>query len=311
MSYWDEPIMKNLLDDFKVELEFARLNFSKYFQQDEACILYHYTRDESLINILRSKSLWVTNIEYLNDKSEFTYGINLVNRIIENKLYDTQYKIRLKSMIDKFSKRIGSFYIFSLTKNYENLLLWTNYAGTDGLSIGIDYSRMSFFLKDLSFDDSEEFIKSNFDVYDGNVIYSLQEQEKIINESLDRIYSIYEKYQNVSNTEQFQLIDSSIFYEIIHFITLFKDKCFSPEEEYRFVFEKGENIHTKYRKNNGMNLPYISLDFNGSKDDINEIPILEIGLGPKNNMSNDEINSIVNMCSYQNVAFYKSRIPIR
>lgn len=40
--------------------------------------LYHYTSQRGLLGILESKKLWMTNILYLNDSSEFIYTWELV-----------------------------------------------------------------------------------------------------------------------------------------------------------------------------------------------------------------------------------------
>ena len=40
-------------------------------------ILYHYTSLEGLLGIIESKSIWATNVLYLNDASELNYSINL------------------------------------------------------------------------------------------------------------------------------------------------------------------------------------------------------------------------------------------
>ncbi len=41
--------------------------------------LYHYTSQEGLLGILKNKNLWMTNVLYLNDSSEFSYVDNLIN----------------------------------------------------------------------------------------------------------------------------------------------------------------------------------------------------------------------------------------
>jgi len=56
--------------------------------------LYHYTSQNGLLGILgiNSKpskpSLWMTNIFYLNDSSEFTYTINLVKQDLKKRKED-------------------------------------------------------------------------------------------------------------------------------------------------------------------------------------------------------------------------------
>ena len=40
--------------------------------------IYSYTSQKGLLGILQSKKLWMTNILYLNDSSEFTHTLDLV-----------------------------------------------------------------------------------------------------------------------------------------------------------------------------------------------------------------------------------------
>jgi hypothetical protein len=45
-------------------------------------LLWHYTTPEGLTGIIESNSLWATDVFYLNDLTEFMYGINIARRII-------------------------------------------------------------------------------------------------------------------------------------------------------------------------------------------------------------------------------------
>src|SRR5260370_6861358 len=40
-------------------------------------ILYHYTAQDGLLGIIKSRCLWTTNIFYLNDSTEFNYALEL------------------------------------------------------------------------------------------------------------------------------------------------------------------------------------------------------------------------------------------
>ena len=41
-------------------------------------VLYHYTSADGLIGILSSKSIWLTDLRYMNDLSELQYSKALV-----------------------------------------------------------------------------------------------------------------------------------------------------------------------------------------------------------------------------------------
>ncbi len=48
--------------------------------------LYHYTTQDGLRGIIKSRSLWFTNIFYINDASEFNYIFKLVQEELNLKV---------------------------------------------------------------------------------------------------------------------------------------------------------------------------------------------------------------------------------
>ena len=48
-------------------------------------LLYHYTTAEGLFGISKKKEMWLTNVNYLNDKSECIHAFELCEEILEVK----------------------------------------------------------------------------------------------------------------------------------------------------------------------------------------------------------------------------------
>src|ERR1035437_8040735 len=61
--------------------------------------LYHYTSQKGLFGILQTNKLWMTNILYLNDSSEFTHTLDLVKSELENRKV-TLPKRRLRGLLN-------------------------------------------------------------------------------------------------------------------------------------------------------------------------------------------------------------------
>ena len=51
-------------------------------------ILYKYMSQKSFLNIIESKSIWATDIFYLNDAAEYHHAVGLLKSEIENKSKD-------------------------------------------------------------------------------------------------------------------------------------------------------------------------------------------------------------------------------
>jgi hypothetical protein len=47
----------------------------------ESRVLYHYTTAEGLLGILAEQTIWATNFRYLNDSTEFLYGLSIVRAL--------------------------------------------------------------------------------------------------------------------------------------------------------------------------------------------------------------------------------------
>jgi hypothetical protein len=48
--------------------------------------IYHYTSNDGLLGITRTKTLWASKLHYLNDSTEFAYAIELVRSALKNRL---------------------------------------------------------------------------------------------------------------------------------------------------------------------------------------------------------------------------------
>ena len=46
-------------------------------------VLYHYTNQHGLLGILKSKVIWASHTQYLNDSDEFRHAIKLVRKELE------------------------------------------------------------------------------------------------------------------------------------------------------------------------------------------------------------------------------------
>jgi len=73
-------------------------------------VLYHYTSADGLIGILTSKSIWLTDLRYMNDLSELQYA----NQLIEKRLALRQESPQLSEIQREFVARCsGSLIRFS------------------------------------------------------------------------------------------------------------------------------------------------------------------------------------------------------
>lgn len=115
----------------------------KHLEQEPPEILYHYTSLSSFMAIVKSKSLYATDIFYLNDLLEYRHARKLIaNRIQERSSNpaETCDKAALKWYFELLSEdRTEPIYVASLSEKADDLSQWRGYVPSgQGVCIGFD-----------------------------------------------------------------------------------------------------------------------------------------------------------------------------
>lgn len=114
-------------------------------------VVYHYTDQKGLLGIIRGKSIWATDIRYLNDAAEFDHAIGLALKLMPpaKELYQNEDRPLLEKLQDDLAsmpKLTFAFYgifVCSFSAERDQLSQWRAYcpAGT-GFSIGFDFAKL-------------------------------------------------------------------------------------------------------------------------------------------------------------------------
>ncbi len=278
--------------------------------------LYHYTSGQGLKSIIENKELWLTKSEFLNDKDEIQYTLEVVNNIVDNFTSDEIieeeeiFKIWIeKCLSDSILK--FDFYILSTSINGDSNLLWSNYANNDGYNIEFQYPDLPVAINKVF---SHNLFKNGVQPY--LVIYDKKMHEELLEDEIKNLYKIFLYfYKNGENIEEafnkysFQNIANILIYSLF-----FKSKCFSQEEEFRLAIlmssKDDDSIKYHCKFNNGVFIPYIKVPI---VDENGKLPISSITIGPKNNLDIAEIGlrHFLDMNGLDYVNIKKSEIPYR
>src|SRR4030043_1535421 len=122
---------------------------------DEASLLYHYTSAEGLLAILSSRTVWATDILYLNDSAEFSYAVGLLNSILKEQFNLSELSSPFTMMLEWWPQ-INSFpsvYVMAFSAEADQLGQWRGYCPpTGGFSIGFDKERLRTYAKSRGFE---------------------------------------------------------------------------------------------------------------------------------------------------------------
>jgi hypothetical protein len=137
-------------------------------------ILYHYTSLEGLLGIVESKSIWATNILYLNDASELNYAKDLFREQLLN--FQKELGNALMPEYGFFQQLIenteyfivgNDFFVCSFSGEGDLLSQWRGYCPTgSGFSLGFKLSKLKvcpkqqrFLMRPCSYDKFEQISK--------------------------------------------------------------------------------------------------------------------------------------------------------
>ena len=295
---------------------------------------FHYTSPEGLIGILKTRTFFFTDSQFLND---FREKININEELdwfweFHKKEYEkdfykllssirvTQYEDSGFSYLDSRTERACRYFVLSLSMAGDSLSMWKYYSKTG------DYN--GYCLGLVSYALTDEWIDriTGAAVIASKVEYYSEDKQEIIAGVVARLYSIWQSY------ERSALLDEKVIKEFTSWISVealfFKDQCFEDERETRYVAivptDMLKDMYYEYNGNkfkmydfrivNGMLVPYIKMPFNDWNKDVCWA-IKSIRIGPSGNAEQKEagLKQFVHSLDYEfeNCAILKSNIPVR
>ncbi|EKF9993546.1 DUF2971 domain-containing protein [Vibrio cholerae] len=248
------------------------------YKKGKTLKLYHYTDAYGLIGILQNRSLWATDINFLNDSMEFEAGISALKQYcnlqisninahnlstqLEDSLTDLYNNIH--SIIEK-NLRNRNNYIISFTSKKDNLRQWMSYCPPNsGYCIEFD---------------SEEILLSGDKESELNLIARVEPVD-YKDGDFERRLGIKTLINSLDdpciNIDQFSV---NLVNEIMFHACAIKKCEFHDESETRIVIQSmlTPKHNTKYRVKSGVILPYVEYPIEKSW-------IKKIIVGPNINM---------------------------
>lgn len=284
--------------------------------------IYHYTSPQGFLGIMRDNAcanLRFSKYNSLNDREE---SLDIVNHI---KLYSKS--IPEKDTTKDFIKFIENFelgnktYITS-TKNSSTILRTEEcdtylccFSQKDDLLPMWNYYSKSKHYEGYSIGFSSKYFKSEscwgkgYSIELQKVIYSNKEKNDILSCLFKPLEKIYHQLDNEQRNQVKDILQSYI----NKFQFLFKNPCFSHEEEVRAILKIPKNfiyedtmLKKDFCESHGYIVPYIEFkDLNHAVKSVRIAPLYEKELAVAN------LQEFFNERKYKNIDIKTSSIPIR
>jgi len=283
---------------------------------DDPEILYHYCSNAAFCSIIQNKSIWLSSLSQSNDSMEGRW----LRSIFQQACFDSAVKDRhVPDIMQSFDHLIemSDSLGFCLSEQSDLLSQWRGYADdAAGVCIGFSFP----YLKRGRRAD-EENNASGYSLQ--KVIYGTQEQPEYLKEVIKHVEGFSSKgaydrptlmtlaKTNEEQETQKKLRTSASFPILLLICDLFKVKnpAFSEEREWRLMSISPRNISNscKYRSAGSKIIPYREFPL----ERMDEFPIVEIVLGPKNTSNEKDIANLLLANEFENVVVKRSAATYR
>lgn len=308
--------MRDLLVDYWLKI--TRLIKPENDGVQHIYALYHYTDCNGLEGILDKDGLkfWFSRSDCLNDTSELKYieklykdaCFELCNNGISKEFYNLIKDLkpkREKMLLDLSSNNLSSCkkletYICSFSLKEDSLDMWRYYSnGSKGCSLKIDGRICNELTK-------EQRLKQYIDKR--KIIYDKKEQMAILKECIETGHKAYEYCKTKENIQSVLVLIQQV---LNTYQYIFKNECFSSENEFRFIFNYPKNVEIDYlpevkiRHSHDVDVPYIELYFNDFLEEVMISPLV------KDENVVERTLDFVRSRGFNNKIIKQSELPVR
>lgn len=248
---------------------------SYVYSQSPPPVLYHYTNQAGLLGILKSRAVWATHTQYLNDRSEYSHASQLARRQISQKTRDAGTSDEDIEILEVMQNALIGVErlcvcVFSLSEDRDSLSQWRAYGGgSSGFAIGIGRDT----LREVGDRPSSPRL--------GKCIYDPIVQIKLIAQLVDAVLNEARKLRT-EQPDDWHANVSEKMEEYMHgYAPLLKHHKFSDEKEWRLITGPISPIaiDLQFRAGVSMITPYFQISLDGPTPDHTFAP-KEIVVGP-------------------------------
>jgi len=238
---------------------------------------YHYTSVAGALGIISSRSVWLTDYRYLNDRLEFRQGLeHLLSQISKQQQDSLTRALRWHGASNHHC-------VFSLSQSPKILSQWRAYASDGaGFALGLDRKALEhagLSLVKCRYEDHEQYARDLLQKYEA-FIKTVHEASQL--HTADNVFAIWVENQRSS------------FCLLMEDLIALKNPAFSEELEIRAV-QSRQSGQVKKRVARDLIIPYVEEKIWSDDEKTSNLAVVipEIWLGPKCNEMN--IFSILTM----------------
>lgn len=263
--------------------------------------LYHYTSGQGFYGIVSTGSMWGTNHGFMNDRSEFEYGLGLLHDTINRRLAATRApEVRL--VLEEATRFLNSghddLYLTCFCEAADLLSQWRGYGAQDSRYC------IQFATRPLNALTQPQFVVQP-------VIYNSSDQTALLEKCLDIHINAMSASQGI-NLYDLGPLGRCLVGCALDVVTRFKDSTFAEEREWRCVLPHASLDHrdVRFAPSGGGMRPYRILVCAAEGQNL---PITKViaGASRSERQSLKSARLILDRFGYNSVEVTSSRVPLR
>jgi len=234
--------------------------------------LYHYTSTEAFRCIIEFRTLWASDIFYLNDQQEIVHAIDLLQMTCKSLAKDKNrieitFLEKLVNELEFHKKDQPHIFTASFSASRDQLSQWRAYSQSGGYALAFNGSVLSRIAQAQGY----QLVRC---------IYEESDKVKIFKEC---VFSILSRL----NPNEIDLIVENSAKVFLEVAAMMKHKGFAEENEWRLISTGRQNMvsEIKYRSNTKYLIPFREIALESQNilqkgDSRNYIGIVEVMVGP-------------------------------
>ena len=257
----------------------ALSNVAKLFEKQPPDTLYHYTTAEGLHGLVKSRTVWATDIRYLNDPFEFLYGVDVWDGFKKENPHTYDDLLDQVEAKWKVQSRLREIYVMCFCQVDDLLSQWRSYSESGGgYCIGFTTSAI-----DHVFNQCVNKYDRLTDNYLVPIIYEREAQLSRLKCVVQRVFHTYSDLSSSSGAQTIAqreslVVHASVF--VLLALASFKSCHFKEEREWRFAVFSGAQDDVSFRPKKGLLIPYKCLALGLQSAIGHPLPIERIRCGP-------------------------------
>jgi len=292
--------------------------------------LWHYTSYQGFQGIVESKTIWATDLRYLNDTQEFIHARELAEKRADQIAASWGAVSEVKEMVKKAINAVfntgplhperSQVMVASFSHARDQLSQWRGYSGgSSGVSISFDLSR----------------VRPSYEIGTAAVfapcVYNLSDKNALLECALSHMFDVVFEWarddqkaiqanpelippdvKSPSFDRRLKQARIDFNYSLARLCPLLKDSSFSEEREWRLVLLASTDAHLKdqvnYRATRDSLIPYTAYPL-GEPDQ--PIPVNGLILGPGSHPKAKEATAAFLRANKVSVVPELSKVPYR